>query len=323
MDNADNALKGVFLRLTSPQILTEVIAIVLAGLIALAGAHVARTWQKNQLANSAPGRQDVWQLRVLEGTVLLAPFLVALIVLLMIRAVLAMLGTPTTAVDVALQLTTALVLVRLGVYLLRVMLGPESWIRAWENRITFVLWLTIGFSLVGWLDKVETTLNRINIIPGKTFSLWALMKGLVIVTAFVVVTSLVARAFERRVMKLEQLAVSTRIGISKFTYFFLVGLGMGCEVESMAYMISRYFGLRAFGTAFGHAFGAFMLSGAAGVFLMGAGYDLFHSYTVPLSCLCAAMVLSLILLANLGPYRFGVETKPIQPIEPIEVPSGA
>src|SRR5882757_867864 len=226
MDNADNALKGVFLRLTSPQILTEVIAIVLAGLIALAGAHVARTWQKNQLANSSPGRQDVWQLRVLEGTVLLAPFLVALIVLLMIRAVLAMLGTPTTAVDVALQLTTALVLVRLGVYLLRVMLGPESWIRAWENRITFVLWLTIGFSLVGWLDKVETTLNRINIIPGKTFSLWALMKGLVIVTAFVVVTSLVARAFERRVMKLEQLAVSTRIGISKFTYFFLVGLGI-------------------------------------------------------------------------------------------------
>jgi small-conductance mechanosensitive channel len=227
MDNADNALKGVFLRLTSPQILTEVIAIVLAGLIALAGAHVARTWHKNYLTDSAPARSDVWQLRVLEGTVILAPFLVALIVLLVVRAVLAMLGTPTTAVDTALQLTTALVLVRLGVYLLRVMLGPDSWIRGWENRITFVLWLTIGFSLVGWLDKVETTLNRINLIPGKTqFSLWALLKGLVIVTAFVVVTSLVARAFERRVMRLEQLAVSTRIGISKFTYFFLVGLGI-------------------------------------------------------------------------------------------------
>jgi small-conductance mechanosensitive channel len=227
MDNADNALKGVFLKLTSPQILTEVIAIVLAGLIALAGAHMVRTWHKNYLANSSPARQDVWQLRVLEGSVLLAPFLVALIVLLIVRAVLAMLGTPTAAVDTALQLTTALVLVRLGMYLLRVMLGPDSWIRVWENRITFVLWLTIGFSLVGWLDKVETTLNRINLIPGKTqFSLWALLKGLVIVTAFVVVTSLVARAFERRVMRLEQLAVSTRIGISKFTYFFLVGLGI-------------------------------------------------------------------------------------------------
>jgi small-conductance mechanosensitive channel len=107
------------------------------------------------------------------------------------------------------------------------MMGPDSWMRTWESRITFVLWLTIGFSMVGWLDKVETTLNRINLIPGKTqFSLWALLKGLVIVTAFVVVSSLIARAFERRVMKLDQLAVGTRIGISKFTYFLLVGLGI-------------------------------------------------------------------------------------------------
>ncbi|HEY0339166.1 MAG TPA: hypothetical protein VGC34_00040, partial [Steroidobacteraceae bacterium] len=228
MDNADSALKGVFLRLTSPQVLTEVIAIVLAGLIALAGAHMVRTWYRNYLAKSpAPRREDVWQLRVLEGTVLLAPFLVALIVLLIVRATLAMLGTATSAVDTALQLTTALVLVRLGVYLLRVMMGPDSWMRTWESRITFFLWLTIGFSMVGWLDKIESTLNRINLIPGKTqFSLWALLKGLVIVTAFVVVSSLIARAFERRVMKLDQLAVGTRIGISKFTYFLLVGLGI-------------------------------------------------------------------------------------------------
>jgi len=104
---------------------------------------------------------------------------------------------------------------------------------------------------------------------------------------------------------------------------FLVGLGMGAEVESMAYMITRYFGLRAFGTAYGHAFGAFMIAGSAGVFLMGAGYDRFHSYTLPLACLCGSMVLALVLLARLGPYRYGVEAKPTQPIEPMEVPSGA
>ncbi len=228
MDNADNALKGLFLKLTSPQILTEVIAIVLAGLIALAGAHFVRSWHRRYLEGSGTSRQhEPWQIQSLEATVLLAPFLVALIVLLIVRSTLAMLGTPTTVVDTALQLTTALVLVRLGVYLLRVMMGQDSWIRTWETRITFVLWLIIGFSLVGWLDKVETTLNRINLIPGKTqFSLWALLKGLVIVTAFVVVSSLIARAFERRVMRLEQLAVATRIGISKFTYFLLVGLGV-------------------------------------------------------------------------------------------------
>jgi MFS family permease len=108
-----------------------------------------------------------------------------------------------------------------------------------------------------------------------------------------------------------------------FVASFLVGLGLGAEVESMAYMITRYFGLASFGTAYGHAFGAFMLSGAAGVLLMGAGYDRFHSYTVPLAALCGAMVLALILLTRLGPYRFGVEAETNPPLEPVEVASGA
>jgi MFS family permease len=104
---------------------------------------------------------------------------------------------------------------------------------------------------------------------------------------------------------------------------FLVGCGMGAEVETMGYMISRYFGLRAFGTAYGHAFGSYMLAGAAGVLLMGAGYDRFHSYAVPLAGFCGAMLLTLILLTRLGPYQYGVEAESDQPIKPLEVPSGA
>lgn len=104
---------------------------------------------------------------------------------------------------------------------------------------------------------------------------------------------------------------------------FLVGLGMGAEVETMGYMVSRYFGLRVFGTAYGYTFGAFMISGSAGVFLMGLGYDRFHSYTVPLAGFCGATVLALVLLTRLGPYRYGVEAQTTQPIKPLEVPSGA
>jgi MFS family permease len=108
-----------------------------------------------------------------------------------------------------------------------------------------------------------------------------------------------------------------------FAAAFLVGLGMGAEVETMGYMISRYFGLHAFGTAFGHAFGAFMISGAAGVTLMGAGYDHFHSYAVPLAGFCGAMVLVLVLLTRLGPYVYGVKPEANPPMEPAEVPSEA
>jgi MFS family permease len=104
---------------------------------------------------------------------------------------------------------------------------------------------------------------------------------------------------------------------------FLTGLGMGAEVETMGYMISRYFGLHAFGTAYGFAFAAFMISGSTGVLLMGAGYDRFHSYTVPLGALGAAMVLALILLTRLGPYRYGVETETNRSAKSMEVTSGA
>jgi len=104
---------------------------------------------------------------------------------------------------------------------------------------------------------------------------------------------------------------------------FLAGLGMGVEVESMGYMISRYFGLAAFGAAYGVAFGAFMISGSAGVFLMGAGYDRFHSYAVPLVSFCVAMVLALILLTRLGRYRYEVGAESNQALEPMPVSSGA
>lgn len=91
----------------------------------------------------------------------------------------------------------------------------------------------------------------------------------------------------------------------------------------MGYMVSRYFGLLAFGAAFGFAFGAFMISGAAGALIMGAGYDRFHSYTVPLAVFCGAMLLSLILLTRLGPYRYAVEPETNSPIEATEVPTGS
>jgi small-conductance mechanosensitive channel len=224
MDEAGSAFKNFFLTLSSPEVLAEIIAIVIAGLIAMAGAQAARNWGKK---HGSPGDLSKWSARGIEGTVLILPFLVALIVLLLVRAVLGLLGMHTEVMDTALQLVTALLIVRFGVYLLRLTLGPDTWLIAWENRITFMLWLLIGFELVGWFDVAESTLDRIDLIPGKTtFSLWALLKGVVVVSVFLIATSLAARALERRVMRLEALAISTRIGISKFVYFSLVGVGI-------------------------------------------------------------------------------------------------
>jgi MFS family permease len=88
---------------------------------------------------------------------------------------------------------------------------------------------------------------------------------------------------------------------------FLVGVGMGAEVDIIAYLMSRYFGLRALGTAFGYGFGSYAFAGALGVLLMGAGFDLTHSYTVPLAGFFIAMVLAAGLMTRLGPYRYAAQ----------------
>jgi MFS family permease len=85
---------------------------------------------------------------------------------------------------------------------------------------------------------------------------------------------------------------------------FLIGLGMGAEGDLIGYCMSRYFGLRAFGTAYGYGFAAFVLAGAGGTLLMGAGFDLTHSYALPLSILFLFLVSAVVLMMRLGPYTY-------------------
>jgi MFS family permease len=58
----------------------------------------------------------------------------------------------------------------------------------------------------------------------------------------------------------------------------LVGLGMGAEVDLIAYLQSRYFGLRAFGQIYGYLFAVFTIGTGLGPFVMGAAYAATGSY---------------------------------------------
>jgi MFS family permease len=88
---------------------------------------------------------------------------------------------------------------------------------------------------------------------------------------------------------------------------FLVGLGLGAEVDIIAYLMSRYFGLRSLGAAFGVAFGAFVLASGLGPLIMGFAFDRTSSYRAPLAGFFCATVLAVALVGRLGPYRFTVE----------------
>ncbi len=223
MDGAESAVRGALLQFTSPQVLIAVLAAGVAGIVALSVARVLRVRRADAAAMRSPHLLD----HILEGAILIAPILAALALLVAAHFVVGAFGLSPEVIDACARLLVALVLVRLGVYVLGLLLGPNSWVRTRESRITLILWCIVAIAALGWLDVIEASLNRISLVPGRSqFSLWALLKGLVVVTAFVIVTSLIARAVERHVMRLDQLAVSTRVGVSKFTYFLLVGLGI-------------------------------------------------------------------------------------------------
>jgi predicted MFS family arabinose efflux permease len=87
---------------------------------------------------------------------------------------------------------------------------------------------------------------------------------------------------------------------------FLVGLAFGAELDIIAFLISRYFGLRTLGAAFGVAFGSFVLAGGIGSLLMGFAFDRTGSYRAPIAGFSVATMLAAVLAGRLGPYRFGL-----------------
>jgi small-conductance mechanosensitive channel len=217
-------LPGWFDLYTSPAMLSQAVLILIACLVALVAAHFIRlAYVKRPRAETTD-----WTDYALEGGALINPPLVIIVLLLATRAVFAAFGMAAGLLDTALQLAAIFAIVRLVTFVLRLMMGPRSWFIRWEKRLTWIAWIAVSTQILGWLAPARALLDSLDLAPGdKTrFSLWMLLESIVVVTVFVVVASLVAGAIERRVMRSQAVALSTRIGISKSVKFVLVGLSM-------------------------------------------------------------------------------------------------
>jgi len=82
----------------------------------------------------------------------------------------------------------------------------------------------------------------------------------------------------------------------------LLGLGVGAEVDLIAYMVSRYFGLKAFGEIYGYLFGIFIVGTGIGPLIMGLGFDSFGAYRPMLIVFAGLLGLSCLLMLQLGEY---------------------
>jgi predicted MFS family arabinose efflux permease len=82
----------------------------------------------------------------------------------------------------------------------------------------------------------------------------------------------------------------------------LIGFGMGGEADVTPYLLSRYFGLRAFATLYGLTWTAYAAAGAIGPVLMGRAYDLTGSYEALLTVLGIATLGAALLMLLMPRY---------------------
>jgi MFS family permease len=91
-----------------------------------------------------------------------------------------------------------------------------------------------------------------------------------------------------------------------FVAAFLIGIGIGGELDLMAFLISRYFGLRAFGSLYGLLTGIFYIGAKGGPFLVNVVHDRTGSYNLVLVIAGFIMPLASFMIWRLGPYVYPV-----------------
>lgn len=85
-----------------------------------------------------------------------------------------------------------------------------------------------------------------------------------------------------------------------FLAAFLLGLGLG--MDTLAYVITRYFGIRSFGEIYGYAFAGVLLGASVGPALLGLVFHRAGSYAPGLMALTLAVSVAIGLIVSLTPY---------------------
>jgi len=207
--------------LLTPSSLLQLGAIVAAVLVALWFGRQIRATERAKTALVEPGLQA----RITEALLIVSPHIAALVFVAAFGGALHAVGAPSNLVDLAITLAGLLLLIRLGVYTVRVSLGNRT--KGWGNAITLLVWGLLALHVLGWFDPLVQALDSVGINTSKSrITLWSVLKILFTVGAFILIAVWMARWVERRLMAMQGLALSMRIGIAKFAQTFLIALSI-------------------------------------------------------------------------------------------------
>jgi MFS family permease len=109
-------------------------------------------------------------------------------------------------------------------------------------------------------------------------------------------------------------------GVVPFVGAITLGLGIGAEVDLMAFFISRYFGARNYAKIYGTIFGVFAFGVGIGPALSGGSFDLFRSYTPIFMVYEVLLAISCVIFLRLGPYHYPAQ-EPVRSDTAVKVPA--
>ena len=218
-------IQAFFEILSTRNVLAEVgmlaVCLLLGGMVAM---ELSR---RNQRQANKPPMALSWRYFGTQGNVVITPMIVVLVLVMIANSTLLAAHFDVTLLGAAARLILAYIVVRSAVLVFAASLGNKSWIQNWESRVALLIWLAIAAEYLGWLDPIIATLDSLGVAAGKTrITVWSVLKLLFTLTLFMLVAAWISRWVERRVKRLTSVAMSTRIGISKFANAFLIALSI-------------------------------------------------------------------------------------------------
>lgn len=183
---------------------------------------------------------------------------------------------------------------------------------ALRRREFWLLWAAfcgLSFSLYGLLPHFVPLLTDRG-MPAADAAWAASAIGVTIIAARVLIGWLIDHFFAPRVALLFFLMSAAGLGLLTlgtagpvaWLTAVLIGLSIGAEIDLLAYLSGRYFGLAHFGTVYGLMFAALLVGTSLGPVSFGAVFELSGSY-LPVLLFCSLLnVVASLLMLLLPPY---------------------
>lgn len=174
----------------------------------------------------------------------------------------------------------------------------------------FLIFCLLSFALYGVLAHLAPMMSDRGMTTADAALVQATL-GIAIVVSRILVGYLIDRFSATRVAFICFLVSAGGVGIltsgavdtAAFLAALCIGLSMGAEIDMLAYLTSRYFGVDNFGSIYGILFASFLIGTSLGPYAFGLAYETYGSYREVLMTAVIVIIISAVMTLLLPAYE--------------------